>query len=212
MSGFRAHISAGALAAAIGTTLVFFYALITDPLLLLVLFGIGVVASFMPDVDSDSGLAFHIIFGAFTAACAGAGLYYALIHYPQDWQWLIGLPFGVAVFVWIILGCIFKKFTKHRGIMHSIPAMVIAGLATFLVTRHIMEDNEIVQILFGLMAAFGYFVHLLLDELNAGINLDGSLFKPKKSLGTAMKLMSSSGMVTFFTYAILVFLAYLAFY
>ena len=209
MAMFREHIAFGAIVAAVGSTVIFSYALVTDLSLLALLFGVTVVASFLPDLDSDSGMPYHLIFGTFTVLCTGAALYYTMAMEPERWEVLVGVPLGVMVFVWVVVGGIFKNFTTHRGMMHSIPAAVIAGLATFLIARHLERPDD-VGFIFGAMAGAGYLSHLILDELYSGINIDGSLFRPTKALGTALKFFSSSSGINIFTYLVLALLVYSA--
>ncbi len=210
MALFREHISVGALAGAIGVVLLYFYAIVTDPVLLGLLFVVTAIGSFLPDLDSDSGIPFYTVFGLFTLACTGAALYYALSHYPSLWYALVGIPAAALVLTWFVLGGIFKRFTHHRGIMHSVPAMVIAGLLTLLAARHLFL-GETVSLWFAVFAGVGFLTHLILDEVHSEVNFDGIPFVPKKSLGTALKFFSDSHLVNIFTYVLLVLLAYIAF-
>jgi membrane-bound metal-dependent hydrolase YbcI (DUF457 family) len=210
MAMFREHIAIGAIVAAVGVAVCYFYALVTDPLLLVILFLVTTVASFLPDLDSDSGLPFHLIFGTFTVFCTGVALYYTLDAGYGDWRVLLGVPLAAMLFTWIVLGGIFKHFTRHRGMMHSIPAMLIAGLATLIIARD-LGQGEIVSTVLAAAVGAGYLSHLVLDELYSGINLDGSIFHPTRALGTALKFFSSSKGANLFTYAILTVLAYTAF-
>jgi membrane-bound metal-dependent hydrolase YbcI (DUF457 family) len=210
MAMFREHIAFGAVVAAIGATLVFFYAYMTDFRLLALLFGITTVMSFWPDLDSDSGMPFHLIFGTFTVAVSGVALYFMLTNYPDDWRYLIGVPLGVLAFVWIAVGYVFKKLTHHRGMFHSLPAAAVAGLATLLLAKH-LEHPDIVATIFALGAVAGYMSHLVLDVIYDSVTLDGKSFLPSPKLGGAMKLFSSSGWANLFTYVLLIALASSAF-
>lgn len=209
MAIFREHSTVGALVGAVGAVLTYFYALATDPLLLTVLFLVTLGASFLPDIDSDSGVPFYLVFGTFTLACAGIALYYALTHYSENPYLLFGIPLAVLGFVWFVVGGIFKKFTHHRGIMHSIPAAFIAGLLAFLIAKYIGQ-GEGMAALFALATALGYASHLILDEVHAENILNGNPFIPRRSLGSAVKLFSSSGAINLFTYLLLAVLLYTA--
>ena len=211
MAMFREHLAVGALVALAGTGAVFFYALVTDPLLLGLLFVVIVVASFTPDVDSDNSTPFHLIYGGFTIVCTAIALSYALKHYADDLPLLIGIPSAIFLFVWFVVGGVFQAWTRHRGMFHSIPAMIIAALATYLVARS-LQNNDMVSLVFAAGAGLGYLAHLVLDEIYAGITLDGTFFTPKRSLGTALKFASSSTLRTLFTYSVLALLVYLTLY
>ena len=75
----------------------------TSPLLLLFLFGVTIIGSFLPDVDSDSGLPFYLIFGGATLAATGVVLLYTLAStYSGDWRYLVGIPFAALLGFWLI--------------------------------------------------------------------------------------------------------------
>lgn len=210
MALFREHISVGALAGALGVTVLYFYALVTDPILLTLLFIVTAVSSFLPDLDSDSGVPFYTVFGLFTLACTSAALYWTLEHHPDNWYAILGLPAAVLLFTWFVVGETFKNFTHHRGIMHSLPAMLIVGVLGFLAARH-LSQGEMMSLWFAAAASLGFFTHLVLDEMHSSVKLDGIPFTTKKSLGTALKLFSGSKMVNLCTYLLLAVLLYAAY-
>src|SRR3989344_6617514 len=117
MAMFREHIAIGAIISMIVVVVAYCYALVTDPLLLLFLFGASIVGSFLPDVDSDSGLPFYLIFGSATLAATGVVLLYTLAStYAGDWRYLVGIPFAALLGFWVIIGGIVRHWTHHRGI------------------------------------------------------------------------------------------------
>ncbi len=209
MAMFRQHISVGAVLATAGVILVLFYGLITDPILLAVLFIVCAVGSILPDVDSDSGLPFYLMFGAATLAFAGAALYYELAKQPANNYILVGVPLVALVFFWFVVGSVFKHCTHHRGIWHSIPALAIAATATYIVSFYLGMPQQ-TALIFAAAAAAGFLSHLVLDEIYSEVNMDGSLFVPKRSLGTAVKLFSDSHKVNVLTYLLLFGLVYMA--
>lgn len=208
---FREHIAVGAIASTIVVVVVYFYALVTDPLLLLFLFGVTTVGSFLPDVDSDSGIPFYFVFGAATLAATGVVLLYTLAHAPHDWRYLGGIPAASLVFFWFVIGGLIKRMTHHRGIYHSLPALAIAATATFLLARHYGLTDPVAMIFGGAMSV-GFATHLILDELHAGITLDGIPFNPKRSFGTAIKFFSDSRSVNIAAYSLLAVMLYTAFH
>ncbi len=210
MALFKEHITFGAVVALVGVVLLYFYAFVTDPVLLVLLFAVTVIGSFLPDVDSDSGVPFYAVFGVFTLACTGVALYYLLSHPPQAIYLLIGVPFLTCLFVWGVVGTIFKRFTHHRGIMHSIPMMTIAGLSTFIAVRS-LEQGDTLSLIFALAVSAGFASHLILDEIHSENLMDGNPFVHKRSLGTALKFFSNSGGVNLFTYLLIAALLYTVF-
>jgi|GEM_PF-364067 len=210
MAMFREHVAVGAIISMAVVVGVYFYALLTDPLLLLFLFGVTVIGSFLPDVDSDSGMPFYLVYGTASLAATGVVLLYTLSSpYAEDWRYLVGIPAGALFAFWVILGGVFKKCTHHRGIFHSLPALAIAGVGTLLIARH-YELSEMASMIFGGAMAVGYLCHLVLDEIHAGITLDGIPFNPKSSFGSALKLFSDSSFVNAATYLLLAVLVFLA--
>jgi hypothetical protein len=202
-------VAAGAVVSGAAVVGIFFYGLLVDPLLLGILFGIVIVGSFLPDVDSDSGLPFYLVYGT---ASVVASTYVALyvLHFPpgDEWYWLPGIPAVALVFFWFVVGGLVKRFTVHRGIFHSVPATAIAGFATLLAARYFgLGDME--AIILGTGMALGYLTHLVLDEMHSLVDFEGLPFVPKQSLGSALKLLSDSNGVNMTTYAFLATLVYL---
>ena len=206
---FREHIAIGAIISMVVVVAAFFYALVTDPWLLLILFVVTVIGSFLPDVDSDSGMPFYLVFGSTTIAATGVVLLYVLAHKPDDWRYIVGVPFAALIGFWFIVGGIIKRCTHHRGIYHSIPALLIAATATFLVARYFDLSQTLALVFAGAMAV-GFASHLVLDEMHSEVSSNGIPFIPKKSLGTALKLFSDSNRVNTATYILLALLLYVA--
>lgn len=210
MAMFREHVATGAVISTGVCVAAYSYGYVTDPLLLLLLFAVTVVGSFLPDVDSDSGIPFYLVYG--TATLAGSGivaLYVLASPYANDLRYLIGIPVAALFFFWIVMGAVVKKCTKHRGIFHSLPALLIAGTGTFLAARHYGLDDKTALVFAGAMG-LGFLSHLVLDELYSEITLDGIPFNTKSSAGTAMKWFAKQGHVNVVTYVILATLLYTA--
>lgn len=206
---FRQHITLGAILSTVGVILVLFYSLIIDPLHLGIFFALCAFGSILPDFDSDSGLPFYLTFGAASLAFAGLVLYYTLSGHPQNNYVLVGVPLAALVGFWFVVGGLVKHCTHHRGIWHSLPMLLIAGVATYL-TANYFQQPHVVSFLFAIAMAVGFLSHLVLDEVWSEVDHDGNPFTHKRSLGTAMKFFSDSRKVNLFTYAILFGLIYLS--
>jgi len=207
---FREHIAWGAIVALIVVVALYSYALVTDIRLLLLLFGVTVTGSFLPDTDSDSSMPFYLVFGGMTLVATGVVLLYTLAStYAGDWRYLVGIPATAFVLFWVVVGGIVKRLTHHRGIFHSLPALAISATGAFLVAHYYGFSDEQALIFGGAMAA-GFFTHLVLDEVYAGITLDGIPFNPKSSFGGALKMFTRSNTVNTATYALLTVLLFLA--
>lgn len=212
MALFREHVTVGAVAGAVGVVLLYTYALVTNPILLALLFFVTTIGSFLPDLDSDSGVPFHMVFGLLSIGAGAFALYVTLMHYHSvdEWYIIAGIPIAAFLFTWVVIGGVFKHLTHHRGIMHSIPAMLIVGVLVYLAAIHAAQGHTL-SLWFALAAALGFATHLVLDEVHSEVNFEGVPFAAKRSLGTALKLFSDSRVVNLITYSLLVFLMYVAF-
>ncbi len=213
MALFREHVTVGAVAGAVGVVLLYFYAFVTNPVLLALLFIITTIGSFLPDLDSDSGVPFHVVFGLISIGAGALALYATLQHYHSvdEWYIIAGIPIAALLFTWVVVGGVFKHFTHHRGIMHSIPAMAIVGALAYLAAKH-LDQGEMLSVWFAAAAMLGFATHLVLDEVHSEVNFDGIPFVAKRSLGTALKLFSDSKVVNIITYSLLAVLVYTALY
>lgn len=206
MASFKTHLSFGVALGAASIILTLSFGLVSaDWSFMALLALLAVIGAILPDMDSDTGIPFHVTFGSLALTAGGLALWYALRHFPGDWRWIAGLPLGAAFFVWAVLGTVFKKITHHRGIVHSIPAMLLAGMTAFsLAVVSGYADWE--SFLLGLAMALGFTLHLVLDEMYAAVNFHGTPFVPNKELGNALKLKSNSAGANAFVYIALFFL------
>ena len=163
------------------------------------------VSGMLPDLDSDSGTPVREM-TSFAAAVVpilmvprfesygwkpemialGAALLYAAIR------------FGVAE--------IFKRYTVHRGMWHSVPACVACGLLSFLIIGG--EDLNL-RLFKSSAVMLGFMSHLLLDEIWS-VSLRSGRLNIKKSSGTAIKFWGKDNWANFSTYAKVVVLSFLA--
>src|SRR5262249_57064682 len=83
---------------------------------------------------------------------------------------------------------LFKKYTVHRGIFHSLPMMLVFGLLVFVASQgpHLAERLFLAG---GVM--LGFLSHLVLDEIYA-VDFMGMKVKFNKYAGSALKLWSPS--------------------
>jgi hypothetical protein len=98
-------------------------------------------------------------------------------------------------------------FTVHRGMFHSIPAMLIAGGVAYLVC---LSGSEMVRNFKAGGIMIGFASHLLLDEIYS-VEWHRGRLRLKSSFGTAMKIWGKSlwaNLVTFGTLAAVAFLVF----
>jgi membrane-bound metal-dependent hydrolase YbcI (DUF457 family) len=104
------------------------------------------------------------------------------------------------------VGSLFKRYTVHRGMWHSIPAACTASLLAFLACS--CEDFNS-RIFKAAAVGIGFLSHLVLDELWS-VSVRGLRIRFKKSSGTALKWWGDNRWANFSTYAKLLLLAALA--
>lgn len=204
---FRQHISVGAIVAIVGVVLAYHYAYTTDWRLLAWLFVVTAVASFLPDVDSDSSVPFYLVWGLVTVCVAGLVLYITIASGTHNIYELVGQPLVALLLMWFVVGAMVKRLTKHRGMFHSVPAACVVGLSMVLVVRGV-GAGDAAAFLLGAGAGAGYLAHLVLDELHATVSIDGRLFSARRSLGSALKFFSRSRVVNVCTYVLLAVLVW----
>lgn len=204
MASFRAHTSVGIIIAVVLSGVAITSTLISANIYVLGVVFLAVVGSFLPDLDSDSGVPFHIVFGLFALFLGGIALLYVWVNDLHELKYILGAPVGMFVFVRFIIGWLFKKFTNHRGMFHSIPALLISILSTLVISNW-LEFSVKDSMFFALAIGLGFLSHLILDELVSVTNFSGRLFRPKKSLGSALKFVSRSRGATMTAYIVLAF-------
>jgi membrane-bound metal-dependent hydrolase YbcI (DUF457 family) len=191
MASFRTHVSFGIAAGVFAAVALPALSIAGAPGSVLVAVVVLALGSILPDMDSDSGIPFHMAFGSLSLVSGALTFMSSYEKTPSDWQGNIIAAVGVSLFVWVVVGYVFKRFTRHRGMAHSIPAALLSGLVTFFVASRLsFSDPE--AFLLGVAMISGYLVHLVLDEIWAAVNFHGIPFIPNKALGSALKIFSSS--------------------
>lgn len=174
--------------------------------------GLTALGGMLPDLDSDSGIPVRELFGL-TGVLVPLMLAHRLQARHFTPEQLLVIMAGAYLLVRFGLAELFRRISVHRGMFHSVPAMLIAGLAVFLLHRQpdrLIQGDELRERLYlaaGVM--IGFLSHLVLDELFA-VNLMGVVPKFNQFAGSALKLWSKSWVATLTTYAILGVLGYFA--
>lgn len=196
MASYLGHISfSSALGAVYGAGAAYYLGMDWGPVFL----GAGMTAlgGLLPDLDSDSGVPVREMFGlgAFVVP-------FLLLHRLEKAftvEQAIVILAGIYLLIRYGLSRVFKKITVHRGIYHSIPAMLIAGLVVFLVYES-PDLNLRLYLAGGTMA--GFLSHLVLDEL-CSVDFEGVTVSLNQFAGSAVKLFSQSLLVNLVTYGLL---------
>ena len=177
MADFKTHLSIGA-ATGFGLAITtYMLDWISNVYMAVIIFFSTVIGSFLPDMDSDSGLPVRIIFGLYAYLAATLTMYY-LHDNGASIYFTIFMPFASFVFVYFYLKKLFVKFTKHRGIFHSIPAFLISFFLSLTIAWS-TDLPTLEKFTIALSISFGYLSHLVLDEIYS-INILMSHRKTKK--------------------------------
>jgi membrane-bound metal-dependent hydrolase YbcI (DUF457 family) len=205
MAGFRMHITvSGALGVVYGGVAVEPLGFSTEAGVLAA--GLTTVGGMLPDLDSDSGVPVRELFGL-AAAVFPLLLVPRLVHMDLSREAILAtLLFG---YILIRYGAanFFKHLNVHRGMYHSLPAMLIAGLCVYLAYH---SPDRTVRLMLAGGVMLGFLSHLVLDEIYS-VDWRGVRIKLKASAGSAVKFMSTSLVATATCYAILGGLGYLAY-
>lgn len=162
--------------------------------------GLCGVSGMLPDLDSDSGIPIRESTG-FAAGIVPMLLVDRFHAFHLSYDGIVLIAASLYFLIRFGGASLLGRFTVHRGMWHSIPAVLIfAGLA-FLVCGP--AGNAPIRYLKAGGVFFGAMSHLCLDELWS-IEWKGGSWRLKRSFGTALKFWSKNGWANFSTYAKLV--------
>jgi membrane-bound metal-dependent hydrolase YbcI (DUF457 family) len=205
MAGFRTHITVSTLCGiAYGGAAVQPLGFSLDAAILAA--GITAVGGMLPDLDSASGRPVREMFGL-AAVLVPLMLVHRLMHAGVSHEGILATLLFGYLFIKYVAVDVFKRFTVHRGMYHSLPAMLIAGLCVYLAYH---SDNRNIRLLLAGGVMIGFASHLILDEIYS-VDWSGAKPKLKSSAGSAVKFASPSMPATAFCYLLLGGLLYLAY-
>lgn len=167
--------------------------------------GLTALGGLLPDLDSDSSVPIRELFGL-AAAAVPVLLFPRFEGRGLSTEQILVLLAGIYLMIRYPLAQLFKRLTVHRGMFHSLPAMLISGLLVFLLYHN---PRPAIRLFFAGGVMLGFLSHLVLDELYA-VDFMGVRFKRGKYAGSALKLFSPSWVATATTYLWLGTLSYLA--
>ena len=206
MAGYREHISvSGLLGLFYGSAMVIAFGV--SPIQGGLAAALTWVAGMIPDLDSESGKPIRELFGL-TAAIAPLVLMQHVHSMGGNTERAMLLAFIVYVLVRFGGASLVGMLSVHRGMFHSIPALLISAQVTFLFYAN---PSKMVKLTMALGVAIGFLSHLVLDEMYS-IQWDGTKIKLARSAGSALKFVGKRfwpnafcyGLLMFFTFAILV--------
>jgi hypothetical protein len=201
MASFRGHLTAAAgLGAVYGGAA--YWKLGTDPKMAAMAAGLCTIGGLLPDLDSDSSVPNRTLFRLAAVAAVYLTFQHLLTTYYSIVEGAVILA-GAYLAVRYVLATVFRYITVHRGMFHSIPAMLIVGLSLYLLYGRFPLQDRLVM---GGAGVLGFLSHLVLDEFCA-VDFQGA--RLKKPFGSALKLFSSSWSANTFCYFVLITLGLL---
>lgn len=204
MAGYREHISvSGLLGIAYGFASIFLFGYSAVQAIIAAV--LTWIAGMLPDLDSETGRPVRELFGI-TAALAPLLVlqHITALGVTGDRAMLCSLlaygtvKYGGALFL--------AKMTVHRGMFHSIPALLIAAELTFL-CYHSYDLR--VRLLMAIGVGIGYLSHLVLDEMYS-VQWDGTRVRLKNTAGTAMKFFGKKAIPNGVAMALLMLFTYMS--
>lgn len=163
------------------------------------------VGGLLPDLDSDSGVPVRELF-SLAAVMVPLLMWRRLMNANMSDEDLFLFLGGIYLVIRFPISKLFKHLSVHRGMYHSVPAMLIAGLVVYLSYQH---PSIRTRLFLAAAVMIGFLSHLVLDEM-CSVDFHGVTFKLNKYAGSAVKFFSPSIIGTTTAYAILFALGYLA--
>lgn len=158
--------------------------------------GLCGVSGMLPDVDSDSGVPRREAMG-FAAAIIPMLLVSRLRDLQLEHDVIVLIAASMYFLIRFVAADLIGKWSVHRGMWHSIPAVLIfAGLAFLMSSPTDVFDRYLKAGAVGL----GSFSHLILDEVYS-VDTRGVVPRFKKSFGSAVKFWGKKPWANFSTYA-----------
>ena len=145
----------------------------------------GTVGGILPDIDSDHSIPVNILFSCLATLAA----FFSVFSKIDTYSIVESILLWVVVFAIVryLVFELFKRFTVHRGVFHSLLAAVFFCFLSATLLHDVFALPSVLAWLSGCFVLFGYVIHLLLDEL---YSVDMMGIRLKKSFGTALKPIS----------------------
>ena|SRR5688572_4629346 len=167
--------------------------------------GLCSVSGMLPDLDSDSGRPVQEI-SSFAAAIVPMLMLERFQGFGWPRETIVVAAAGIYALIRFGVAEIFKRYTVHRGMWHSIPACLTCGLIAFLIVGG--EDLAIRLFKSGAVA-LGFLSHLVIDEIWS-FQLRSGKLNIKRSFGTALKFWGRDRLANFSVYGKLALVSFLA--
>lgn len=195
MAGFKTHITTSSVLGVGYTGAGLYLGMPVESAL--VAGGLCGIGGMLPDIDSDSGIPFRESMG-FAAAIAPMLLLDRFQQLGLNYEQLVLATGAIYLFVRFGVARLLARYTVHRGMFHSLPAVAIFTGIAFL----LCGSSDLQLRYFKAGGVFiGVMSHLMLDEF---YSIDWRRARLKKSFGTALKLWGSDWWSNISTYGKLI--------
>jgi hypothetical protein len=185
MANFPTHIAVGTIVSGALATVTMAADLVAPENIVAVTLA-GVLGSVLPDIDLKDSRPARAMF-------AGLAVFFSfVVLFSLERKYSIAemlvLWLGTLVLVRYLGKEIFFHFSYHRGIWHSLLAMLFCAFLTALVYSLLLRRDEGVAWLAAGFMSVGFLTHLILDEIYSVDVMDTRI---KASFGTALKLVDT---------------------
>jgi hypothetical protein len=143
----------------------------------------GVLGSVLPDIDLEDSRPARAMFSGLAIFFSFAVLFGLERKYSIAEMLLLWL--GTLLFVRYVAKEVFFRFSYHRGVWHSLLAMLFCAFVTAWIFSRLLGRHDGVAWLGAVFMGVGYVTHLVLDEI---YSVDVMDTRVKASFGTALKL------------------------
>ncbi|HEX3725211.1 MAG TPA: metal-dependent hydrolase [Pirellulales bacterium] len=157
--------------------------------------GLCSVSGMLPDLDSGPGVPLResVAFAAAVVPMLMIDRFRQMGLAPESIVLAGGLIYLAIRFG---IGRMLRKWTVHRGMFHSVPALAIVGELAYLICAH---ENPWMRAFNAGAVMIGFSSHLVLDEIWSMEFRHG--FHLKSSFGTAIKFWGDCWWANLLTYA-----------
>lgn len=168
--------------------------------------GLCSVSGMLPDLDSDSGVPLREAV-ALSSAIVPMLLVDRLERIGFSHETMVLITGIVYFFIRFGIAEIFRRYTVHRGMWHSIPAAITCGMIAFLLCSC---ENMSIRLFKTMAVVIGVMSHLILDEMWS-VDFKRGRYYFKSSFGTALKLWGKERIPNLVAYSIMAAFAVLVY-
>jgi membrane-bound metal-dependent hydrolase YbcI (DUF457 family) len=182
MANFPTHIAVGTVVSGALATVTVAADLVAPENIVAVTLA-GVLGSILPDIDLEDSRPARAMFSGLAIFFSFAVLFGLEGRYSIAEMLILWI--GTLLLVRFGAKELFFRFSYHRGVWHSLLALLFCSFITAIVFSRLLGRPDGVAWLAAAFMGVGYLTHLVLDELYAVDIMDTRV---KASFGTALKL------------------------